>query len=444
MNEHQQISPNTTKDPIPDRLDKTPQDRETVLERRRKERDEISLRKISSLDHSPTFSDKNQKRVFLKEKSGLTLPEIPSYPVAPKYKNNGLKRLYTKVRYISAIIRQKMSGRQYPVISIIVVNNTCNWDCGYCFGDYRNRRDKDYSTDEIKYLIDQLYNKGVRYLNLHGGETLLRNDIGDLCNYVKQKGMYLCVITNGSLLKEKIDDIRCADNITISLDGDRHGNDLNRGAGTFDAAMSAIDVIKENKVPLRVSVTITKHTMNDIGWLARFAKEKDLKLIFSILFKPLKKAHDCRMTDEEIRTALAEVGKYRKLGYPIHTGDKSLDAALTWPYDYDETHHVTEDMVTPDYQKHRVPCSYGKTKFTIEGDGYVYPCFLTTDGSFQPKNWKEVGLDEALAHVTRTNTCTACPALTQNDHNALLDLNPKQVGWLVLDHVKGIVTGKAF
>ena len=429
-----------TKTLMPEEFEKK---RKAELEVKRRERDEISLREISSLDHSPAFSNKDQKREFLKQQAANVAPDIPNYPISPHYQNNTIKRLFTKIRYVSAIIRQRLSGREYPLISIIVVNNTCNWDCGYCFGDYRNRRDKDYSTDEIKYLIDELYNKGVRYLNLHGGETLLRDDIGDLCHFVKNKGMYLCVITNGSLLDRKINEIKCADNISISLDGNREGNDLNRGKGTFDAAMSAVDIVKKHNVPLRVSVTITKHTMNDIGFLAKLSKEKDLKLIFSILFKPLKKAHDCRMTDSEIRQTLSEVKRYRKLGYPIHAGDKSLAAAIHWPYDYDEVHHIPEELVTKEYSEHRVPCFYGKSKFTIEGDGYIYPCFLTTDGSFQPKNWKEVGLDEALEHVLRTNTCTACPALTQNDHNALLGLDAKQVGWLLFDRAKDILTRKA-
>ena len=148
------------------------------------------------------------------------------------------------------------------------------------------------------------------------------------------------------------------------------------------------------------------------------------------------------MSNKEIRAALLDIDKYRELGYPIHVGRKSIKAALDWEYDYNEQHHITEDLVTEDYKKSRVPCYYSKTKFTFEGDGYVYPCFLTTDGSFIPKNWKEVGIESAIEHVRENNLCTACPALSQNDHNSLLGMNLKQVSWLVLDHLKDILRFK--
>jgi len=185
---------------------------------------DIKLRKISSLDGSDHFSSIDVKKEDLQSKE--TLIPIPKYEKTPAFRNTTLKRLWARARYLYSIAKQKASGRDYPLIVVLVVNNSCNWNCTYCFGDYPNRKETDYTTDEIKYLIDKLYDMGTRYLNMHGGETLLRNDIGELVNYTKQKGMYCCIITNGSLLPQKIEEVRQADNIVISLDGRKENGNL--------------------------------------------------------------------------------------------------------------------------------------------------------------------------------------------------------------------------
>jgi MoaA/NifB/PqqE/SkfB family radical SAM enzyme len=140
----------------------------------------------------------------------------------------------------------------------LVVNNRCDFNCSYCFGSYHQRRTKDYTTDELKQLIDKLYDMGTRYLNFHGGEALLRRDIGEIIDYVKQKGMYCCLITNGSLLHKKLDQVRIVDNLTISFDGAKENNDLNRGEGTYDKALSAIKLAIQEKIPLREKCQVYK------------------------------------------------------------------------------------------------------------------------------------------------------------------------------------------
>ncbi len=391
-------------------------------------KDAIQRREISSLDSSPLYESLEAKKRSLLKKKKLA---IPAYPITPTYRSGILKRVYSRGRYFSALIRQKLSGREYPIIAIIVVNNKCNWNCTYCFGDYPNRKEIDYTTDELKYLVDELYGMGVRYINVHGGEALLRPDIGEVCHYIKNKGMYLCVITNGALLPKKIAELRCVDNLTLSLDGALDGNDRNRGKGTFAITLNAIELALAEKIPLRVQATLTRHTMGDIGFLAELARQMNFHLQFSILFKPLKKASDFQMSPHEIRSAVEKIGKYRQKGYPIFTSQKVLNATYEWPYHFHEKHHITEEEIPASYRPHQIECFYSRTKFTIEADGYVYPCFLTTDGSFTPQNWKEVGVQAAIDHVQQTNRCRACPAMTQNDHNLLLGMNLPQVAHLI-------------
>ncbi len=345
----------------------------------------------------------------------------------PLYRNNTLKRFLSRVSYLGALIRQRVSGRDYPIAATLVVTNRCNWNCVYCFGDYPNRRETDYTTAELLHIVDELHRLGVRYLTVHGGEALLRDDIAEVCSYIKRKGICVSLVTNGSFLAKKIESLRSVDNLTFSLDGNREGNDGNRGKNTFEATTQAIALAKKYRIPVRIQATLTRSSMNDVSFLAHFAKENKLHLQFSILFKPLKQAKHLQMTPLEVRTALNAVLEFKKKGFPIFTSSAALRAAYEWPYDYGEHHHIEEKQIPASYRKHHVPCYFGRTNFTVEADGNIYPCFLTTDGSFKPKSWRTVGVEQAILNVVQNDTCRACPTLTHNDHNLLLGFDLGQV-----------------
>lgn len=354
----------------------------------------------------------------------------------PEYKQSQLKTIWSRLHYFLSLLKVRLLRRMDPVISVLIVNNRCNFDCKYCYGDYANRKGQNYTTEEIKNIIDELYNMGTRYLNVHGGETLLRKDIGEIVDYIKSKGIYCCLITNGALLHKKIDEIRNIDNITISLDGTRENNDLNRGKGTYDIALNAINLAIKEGIPLRVSATITKYTMSDIGYMANLAKEMGFSLYFNILFKPLPHAKEFEMTHEDIKNAVSQIIEYKKKGFPIFTSYRAAEYARDWPVDHNQYHFLREkDISILPKNFHPIKCYYGKNKIIIEADGNVYPCPLL-EGHFKPMNLREVGLKQAIRHVQETNDCIACPTLAHTDHNLLMDLNVAHIWYVILNQIK--------
>ena len=345
-----------------------------------------------------------------------------------KYWNRSIETIRQRLVFPYRIIRNKILGKMEPISVVLVVNNRCNLNCNYCFGDYGNRRDTDYTTEELVKIIDDLYDLGTRYMIVHGGETLLRKDIGYIVNYIKNKGIYVGFITNGILLQKKIDEIRNVDSLCISLDGRMEGNDLNRGKGAFEAAFNAIKLASKEKFRLRVSATLTHNTMNDIEYLAKLAKEYKFQLYFSILYKPLKRALDMAMSESEIRKALKDIAYYKKQGYPIFTSYQCLEYSMSWPFDYNEKHHASAKELPNGFKK--IDCYYGRSKFIVEANGFVYPCFPLNE-EFKALNLKEVGVAKAIEHVRKTITCVACPHLSNTDYNLLLGISARQMLYLV-------------
>ncbi|MBI4680174.1 MAG: radical SAM protein, partial [Nitrospirae bacterium] len=253
------------------------------------------------------------------------------------------------------------------------INNACNFRCKYCFGEYYSRgASVDFTTEELKVIIDDLDNNGTIYATVHGGETLLRKDIGEIVRYMKSKRWHVNLITNGSLIPQKIKEIEMLDGICISLDGRKENNDCNRGKGAYDNALNAIKIVKEYGIPLRVQSTLTRYTKNDIRYMAELARQYHFHLEFSILFPTTPTMEELSLSDNEIRTAIEEIIKVKKEGFPIFISDESLNLALHWPVSF-KTPTLTIDGLPPGVKP--IPCGYTRHKFTIDADGRAFPCF---------------------------------------------------------------------
>ncbi|MDA8104767.1 MAG: radical SAM protein [Nitrospiraceae bacterium] len=316
----------------------------------------------------------------------------------------------------------KLFNRRLPRIVVLVVNNSCNFRCTYCFGSYHRRSaNDDFTTEELKRIIDDLDNNGTVYATVHGGETLLREDIGEIVRYMKSKGWCVNLITNGSLLPQKIDDIKMVDGLCISLDGKEENNDLNRGRGAYGKAMRAIGVVKDHDIPLRVQSTLTRHTVADIRYMARLAAELAFHLEFSILFPTTPEMAGISLSDGEVRDAIREIIEVKREGLPVFISDQSLYLALHWPVSFSTPTLTKEELpqgISP------IPCGYTRHKFTIDADGRAFPCFPLMN-TFDALNVRDVGVKRAFEHVVNDTRCVLCPFLTQNDWSFMMTLSPR-------------------
>lgn len=123
----------------------------------------------------------------------------------------------------------------------------CNLSCTMCTTCYDA---PELSTDEIKGIIDQTAAWGVEVFNPLGGEPFMRADIEEILAYAVRRGFYVTVTTNGTLITERraarlaaIPSDRL--HFNISLDGDQRANDLVRGPGMWQRAISGYQRIRD-------------------------------------------------------------------------------------------------------------------------------------------------------------------------------------------------------
>ena len=82
----------------------------------------------------------------------------------------------------------------------------CNLRCVHCYlQDQIN--ESLLSTEEIKKILDMLCTAGVLFLYFTGGEIFTRPDFLDIYVYAKKKGFIIELLTNGTLIDNKVIEI---------------------------------------------------------------------------------------------------------------------------------------------------------------------------------------------------------------------------------------------
>ena len=161
----------------------------------------------------------------------------------------------------------------------------CNLSCKHC---YSISADIDFpgelSTSEVFGVMDDLRNFGVPVLILSGGEPLLRPDIFDISQRAKDKGFYVGLSTNGTLIDENnIADIAAMhyDYVGISIDGIRETHDsFRQKEGAFDASMHAIRLCREAGIKVGMRFTPTQDNAHELPLLLDIMREEQVDKLY--------------------------------------------------------------------------------------------------------------------------------------------------------------------
>lgn len=92
-------------------------------------------------------------------------------------------------------------GGSRPPVVIWNLLRRCNLTCKHCYATSADSVFRDeLDTPAALQVIDDLHDAGVRVLILSGGEPLLREDLFQLSTYARDKGFFLALSTNGTLI----------------------------------------------------------------------------------------------------------------------------------------------------------------------------------------------------------------------------------------------------
>jgi MoaA/NifB/PqqE/SkfB family radical SAM enzyme len=340
--------------------------------------------------------------------------------------------LYNRFAFVSTLLKDQLVGGRTPLVVVLNVTFRCNLRCGYCYGQYFNRKNEDFTTEELLNLIDDLGRLGSRSITLGGGEPLLRDDIGLIIDRIKANGLECGFNTNGILVRKRIKALKQADMICVSIDGPREMNDANRGAGSFDKIMAGINAALDAGIKVHTTTVLTRHNCDSVDWIVDLAKEKGLQAEFNLLFHQSDGKSDSdrfMAQNEALRKAVKRVADLKAEGAPILFSERVYRYVANWP-DYQQRVVMGKE---PSFDFIR--CYAGRFMVFIDADGRTYPCVQLID-IFNGLDFRGVGLKKAWENCAN-HSCKACYFPCFNEFNCIMGLRPEVVLGQILGSFQG-------
>ncbi len=145
-----------------------------------------------------------------------------------------------------------------------LITRKCNYKCRGC-NVWREQDPNELTTEEVKKGLDILRDLGVIEIVFSGGNPLLREDMGEILEYAS-KSFITTVYDNGSIAARRIEDLRSADFVAISVDTlDPEKGDYLKGIkGSLATSLEAVEKLHEAGIPVSISPTISQLNLYEV------------------------------------------------------------------------------------------------------------------------------------------------------------------------------------
>ncbi|MBU2519933.1 MAG: radical SAM protein, partial [Nanoarchaeota archaeon] len=238
-----------------------------------------------------------------------------------------------------------------PVFAIWEITSKCNLNCVHCSS---SDLEGEMTKEECFKVIDKLDDSGIFWVQLSGGEPLLRNDIFEILSYLRKKGIDTEIYTNGTLITKEIAKklkILDVDNINISLDGLKQSHERIRGRETYEKTVEGIKNCLDENLDAVLTITLMKSCIGDLEKLLEFAIQKGMDKVKIIDLMPVGKGDALYKKEMLNKNEMKNVVKILK---------KYSDRLLIIPE-------------VPIFEFEHI-CDAARTFFRITPDGNITPC----------------------------------------------------------------------
>jgi mycofactocin biosynthetic radical S-adenosylmethionine protein MftC len=296
-----------------------------------------------------------------------------------------------------------------PVCLTWEITAACNLHCTHCLSSSGKASSDELTTTEAKELIDEWVTMKVFYLNIGGGEPLLRTDFFELMEYALERGLGIKLSTNGLLLDDHVADWIASTeyfDVQVSIDGaTEQTNDRIRGNGSFRGAWRAIHKLLARGFHPKLNMVITRQNVLDVERIYEMACQLECDLRLTRL-RPSGRGvqvwHEMRPTHEQNQWLYEWLVEHRD----VLTGDSFF-------------HLSAYGQPLPGMNL----CGAGRMVCCVDPMGGVYACpFLLLPQQYagnvrQPGGFTAVWNDSALFSRIRQQVqagleCQSCPAFS--------------------------------
>jgi mycofactocin radical SAM maturase len=304
-----------------------------------------------------------------------------------------------------ATLRDRLErGLASPICLTWELTYACNLSCSHCLSSSGRRDPRELTTSEALALIDEISSMKIFYINVGGGEPMVRRDFFEIVEHAVLRRVGVKFSTNGTRIDaaaaRRLANIDYLD-VQVSIDGaDAHTNDRVRGSGSYAAARRAMDNLQAAQFgEFKISVVMTRENVEQLDDFAALARDYGAQLRLTRLRPSGRGAdvwNDLHPTLEQGRAL------YRWLSDRpnVLTGDSFFHlSALGAPLDGLNL------------------CGAGRVVCLIDPVGNVYACPFVIHDEFLAGNvrdagfarvWRESELFTSLRAPQNPGACASC------------------------------------
>ncbi len=305
-----------------------------------------------------------------------------------------------------ALSNQLKGGLDAPICLTWEITYACNLQCVHCLSSSGTRDPRELSTDQAKAVLDELRDLQVFYINIGGGEPMIRKDFFEILEHAETNNIGVKFSTNGTYITAENARRLAAMNyldIQISLDGvDAATNDAVRGKGSYATAIAAMNHLREaNFGQFKISVVVTRHNVDQLD-----------------AFKTLADSYGAQLRITRLRPS----GRGADTWDELHPTQQQQRQIYDWLMKHGENVLTGDSFFHLNAFGESLPglnlCGAGRVVCLIDPIGDVYACpfvihdqfkagSLLSDGGFT-KVWKESDLFLSLREPESEGACSAC------------------------------------
>ncbi|OGP13784.1 MAG: hypothetical protein A2052_08895 [Deltaproteobacteria bacterium GWA2_54_12] len=236
-----------------------------------------------------------------------------------------------------------------PVSVSFISTYICNITCEHC--DISRFREEELSTDEVRAMVRELREIGMRSLKFDGGEPLTRPDIGALLTFCREEGIETSLCSNGLLVERNLYKLASLGQLVVSLSW---SDGYTERVSLYEKSLKSIEAAQIAGLDVAASIVLTRANISALPAILADGAALGVRMRFRRLLRHGHSTDNSRINSicpdiVELEEALRYLSEHKRMG-----------AAVDIPFSKDTSAES---------------CLSEKRSFVITPSGDVAPCY---------------------------------------------------------------------